>query len=297
MTRWIELDGVVNMRDLGGLPTRDGRTTREGRLIRSDNLQDLSEGDVRHLVEVLGVTDVVDLRSHVEHEVTGAGPLRISGLADPTGFLGGADYNTPAVGARMRAGGLTFDTLLEALEQRGVVQILSEPTLTTVTGQTASFRAGGEFAERVGATVRAQGPGAEDLADGDVVDVGGLEIGVLATPGHTADSASFALAADHALLTGDTVLGRGTTVPMMTASTTERSRPPSTSNWLSHTAYSSAVRRGSVAMRQRVRGVPSSLTSANLMLVFPASIASSIRPVLQIRKTSPASTSACAMQT
>ena len=33
MTRWIELDGVVNMRDLGGLPTRDGRTTREGRLI------------------------------------------------------------------------------------------------------------------------------------------------------------------------------------------------------------------------------------------------------------------------
>ena len=80
MTRWIELDGVVNMRDLGGLPTRDGRTTREGRLIRSDNLQGLSEGDVRHLVEVLGVTDVVDLRSHVEHEVTGAGPLRSTPL-------------------------------------------------------------------------------------------------------------------------------------------------------------------------------------------------------------------------
>ena len=80
MTRWIELDGVVNMRDLGGLPTRDGRTTREGRLIRSDNLQDLSEGDVRHLVERLGVTDVVDLRSHVEHEVTGAGPLRSTPL-------------------------------------------------------------------------------------------------------------------------------------------------------------------------------------------------------------------------
>lgn len=68
------------------------------------------------------------------------------------------------------------------------------------------------FAERVGATVRAQGPGAEDLADGDVVDVGGLEIGVLATPGHTADSVCFLIGPDEALLTGDTVLGWGTTM-------------------------------------------------------------------------------------
>ena len=80
MTRWIELDGVVNMRDLGGLPTRDGRLTREGRLIRSDNLQDLSEGDVRRLVDEVGVTDVVDLRSNVEYEITGEGPLRATPL-------------------------------------------------------------------------------------------------------------------------------------------------------------------------------------------------------------------------
>ena len=40
--RWIELDGLVNMRDLGGLPTGDGGHTASGRLIRSDNLQDLS---------------------------------------------------------------------------------------------------------------------------------------------------------------------------------------------------------------------------------------------------------------
>ena len=35
---------------------------------------------------------------------------------------------------------------------------------------------------------------------------------VVATPGHTADSVSFVLPADRAVLTGDTVLGRGTTV-------------------------------------------------------------------------------------
>lgn len=80
MTQWIELDGVVNMRDLGGLPTRDGRVTRQGRLIRSDNLQDLSEGDVRRLIDEVGVTDVVDLRSQVEYEVTGEGPLRATPL-------------------------------------------------------------------------------------------------------------------------------------------------------------------------------------------------------------------------
>jgi protein-tyrosine phosphatase len=74
--RWIELDGIVNMRDLGGLPTRDGGHTASGRLIRSDNLQDLSEADVRHLVDELGVTDIVDLRTGTELHLEGPGPLR-----------------------------------------------------------------------------------------------------------------------------------------------------------------------------------------------------------------------------
>jgi glyoxylase-like metal-dependent hydrolase (beta-lactamase superfamily II) len=72
------------------------------------------------------------------------------------------------------------------------------------------------FGERVGAPVRALDPacrlGDEGLGDGDVVDVDGLEIRVVGTPGHTADSLSFWLPADGAVLTGDTVLGRGTTV-------------------------------------------------------------------------------------
>jgi glyoxylase-like metal-dependent hydrolase (beta-lactamase superfamily II) len=48
------------------------------------------------------------------------------------------------------------------------------------------------------------------LTDGEVIDAAGLRITVLATPGHTADSLSFLL--DDAVLTADTVLGRGTTV-------------------------------------------------------------------------------------
>lgn len=73
-----------------------------------------------------------------------------------------------------------------------------------------------EFAERMGCGVRALDPalrlGSEGLAAGDVVEVDGLEIRVVGTPGHTADSLSFLLPAERAVLTGDTVLGRGTTV-------------------------------------------------------------------------------------
>ena len=70
------------------------------------------------------------------------------------------------------------------------------------------------FAELTRAPVRALDPahrlGEEGLGEGDVVRGGGLEVRVWATPGHTSDSLSFVL--PDAVLTGDTVLGRGTTV-------------------------------------------------------------------------------------
>ncbi|NUS42394.1 MAG: MBL fold metallo-hydrolase [Mycobacteriaceae bacterium] len=53
------------------------------------------------------------------------------------------------------------------------------------------------------------------LRDGEVIEAAGLRIRVLATPGHTTDSVSFVVDDDEghkALLTGDTLLGRGTTV-------------------------------------------------------------------------------------
>ena len=44
--RWIELENAVNVRDLGGLPTAAGTPIRTGKLIRSDNLQDLTDNDI-----------------------------------------------------------------------------------------------------------------------------------------------------------------------------------------------------------------------------------------------------------
>ena len=72
------------------------------------------------------------------------------------------------------------------------------------------------FAQRVGCGVRALDPayrlGSEGIGEGDVVAVGDLEVHVVATPGHTSDSLSFLVPSERAVLTGDTVLGRGTTV-------------------------------------------------------------------------------------
>ncbi|EFG77486.1 metallo-beta-lactamase domain protein [Mycobacterium parascrofulaceum ATCC BAA-614] len=72
-----------------------------------------------------------------------------------------------------------------------------------------------KLVERTGATVRSAGSGflrglGGHLTDGEVIDAAGLKIKVMATPGHTADSLSFVL--EDAVLTADSVLGRGTTV-------------------------------------------------------------------------------------
>jgi glyoxylase-like metal-dependent hydrolase (beta-lactamase superfamily II) len=55
-------------------------------------------------------------------------------------------------------------------------------------------------------------PGGGALGPGGTVRAGGSELAVIQTPGHTSDSVCLLLEADGALLTGDTVLGRGTTV-------------------------------------------------------------------------------------
>jgi glyoxylase-like metal-dependent hydrolase (beta-lactamase superfamily II) len=70
-----------------------------------------------------------------------------------------------------------------------------------------------EFAEREGTTVRAASERwstADVLTDGELVAAADIEARVVATPGHTSDSVSFIV--DDVMFTGDTVLGRGTTV-------------------------------------------------------------------------------------
>lgn len=99
---------------------------------------------------------------------------------------------------------------LDAVAASGTV------VLTLVTHRHADHTGGlKRFHRRSGSPIRAAGEkflhgDASTLADGEVIEAAGLRITVVHTPGHTADSVSFML--DDAVLTGDTILGRGTTV-------------------------------------------------------------------------------------
>ena len=71
---WLELEGAANVRDVGGLRTTDGRTTRPGALLRADNLQELTPRDVE-VLRGWGVRTVLDLRHPAEVEAHGPGPF------------------------------------------------------------------------------------------------------------------------------------------------------------------------------------------------------------------------------
>jgi protein tyrosine/serine phosphatase len=64
-TRDLAWDGCLNVRDLGGLPTEDGATTRFGSVIRADSVGLLTSDGWQALLDT-GVTRIVDLRGQVE---------------------------------------------------------------------------------------------------------------------------------------------------------------------------------------------------------------------------------------
>ena len=61
MTRALEWDGCLNVRDLGGVPLEAGGITRYGALVRADNIRKLSDAGWRALAGH-GVVRIVDLR-------------------------------------------------------------------------------------------------------------------------------------------------------------------------------------------------------------------------------------------
>jgi len=67
----IELQGAYNVRDLGGLRTRDGRRTKHGLIYRGDSLDSITPSDARILFDKLSIGTIVDLRTKAETELSG----------------------------------------------------------------------------------------------------------------------------------------------------------------------------------------------------------------------------------
>ena len=64
----IPLEGMANARDLGGMPTEDGRVIKMGRLLRSDALHHATEADLGWLMGACNVRRVFDFRSVEERQ-------------------------------------------------------------------------------------------------------------------------------------------------------------------------------------------------------------------------------------
>lgn len=96
--RFIDLTGAGNVRDLGGLPTADGRQTRRGRVLRADFLVNLGPEDERALLREFGLRTVIDLRTAAEvgrfpgpWEERGVDVVRASFPLDPAFAANGTD--------------------------------------------------------------------------------------------------------------------------------------------------------------------------------------------------------------
>jgi len=74
-TRHIEFENIINFRDLGGYPARDGYTVAWRRLFRSGEFRHMTGNDLEKLTGEIGITSVLDLRSGIELENGGKGLL------------------------------------------------------------------------------------------------------------------------------------------------------------------------------------------------------------------------------
>ncbi|WP_430536493.1 tyrosine-protein phosphatase [Listeria rocourtiae] len=62
----IKLDGAVNVRDLGGYKTADGKTIKQHKLIRAAELATLSESDIKKLTSTYSLAEIIDFRTNSE---------------------------------------------------------------------------------------------------------------------------------------------------------------------------------------------------------------------------------------
>jgi protein tyrosine/serine phosphatase len=199
--RWVRLDGTTNTRDLGGLPTTDGGVTVPGRVLRSDNLQTLSDADVRRLVDEVGLRQVIDLRTTAEILLEGRGPLRAVPEVTHRHFT-----LIPERGHHTDVFAVEEDELVEDLPADWVESLLPRQAAPHDAGEPPAVRAYlGYLGDRSGAVVGAlralasAGPGASVVHCAAGKDRTGVIVALalaVAGVGHAEIVADYAMTAD-----------------------------------------------------------------------------------------------------
>lgn len=112
---YMNLKGVDNARDLGGIPTEDGRRIKRRRLMRSGDLHDATSADMKQLIRMHDLEYVVDFRT----------PAEVEQKRDPLPMMQGIEYvNLPVLTERaIGIGGL--NTL--GADSRTVKEFLTKP--------------------------------------------------------------------------------------------------------------------------------------------------------------------------
>ena len=124
MSDTVVLEGCLNFRDLGGVPTRDGGRVRSGHLYRSDALHHLTPADVALLRDRLRIGAVIDLRSTAELRSEGQGPL----AAEPIAF-----HHVPLFDGDTRSARASAEANTLAQRYLFLAEIGREPIARTVT--------------------------------------------------------------------------------------------------------------------------------------------------------------------
>ena len=122
--RRVAFEGLVNFRDLGGLPVAGGGRVRRGLLYRSDSVAYASDEDAARLVRELGISSVIDLRGYNEVEMLGRGPLEwaaVRYLPAPIGDVNAGDQLVEYYIAILDQCGRIVVELLRELAEPGVL--------------------------------------------------------------------------------------------------------------------------------------------------------------------------------